>query len=58
MHSMEINFSNRPSAESNINTILVYISEINDTIEELDLSWNHLRFDGADGIATGLAVIF
>lgn len=33
-----------------------FFSEINDTLEELDLSWNHLRFDGADAIADGLAV--
>ena len=28
----------------------------NDTLEALDLSWNHLRLDGAAGIAKALKV--
>ena len=45
----------RWSCTSSTNEVYFNV-EINDTIEELDLSWNHLRFAGADAVADGLAV--
>ena len=42
--------------ELNYCAIIVFFSVNNDTLLVLDLSWNHIRANGAIGLCKGIAV--
>lgn len=48
---------NRPLINRNTGQSLNDISEKNDTLRSLDLSWNHIRVIGAVGLAKGVQVM-